>query len=124
MKRLYIALAVFVSVVLSVAVVSFVSEKKLEETSRAFLSCTEKEKNENLDSLKIKEAVKIWEKNKRFLLLFTFHSDFAELEEKITKLQFYSVHPDFEKSSEISYETGVHLSSLAQDFYVSLENIF
>ncbi len=124
MKRLYIALVVFAVVVSSVAVVSAVSEKKLEETSDAFLICVKKEKNENLDSLKIREAVKVWEKNKRFLLLFTFHSDFAELEEKITKLRFYADHPDFEKSSKISYETGEMLTSLAQDFYVSLENIF
>ena len=124
MKRLYISLVVFAIVVSSVVLISVTAEKKLEETSRAFLACTEKEKNESLDSLKLENAIRVWEKNKRFLLVFSFHSDFSEIEAKITYLTFCSLYPDFEKSSLVSYETGKMLSDVAEDYCVSFENIF
>lgn len=124
MKRFFISLALLAVIVLGTAFTSFTAGKKLEESGKAILMCTEKEENENMDSLKIKEAIRVWEKNRKFLFAVTFHDDFSEIEEKITELEFYSFKPDFNKSSKISYETGMLLKSLAEDFYVTLENIF
>lgn len=124
MKRFFVALALLAVIVSGAAFTSFTAGKKLEESGKAILTCMEKGENESVDSAKIKDAIKVWEKNREFLFAVTFHDDFSEIEGKITELEFYSVHPDFDKSSKISYETGTQLRELAKDFYVTLENIF
>lgn len=124
MKRFFVSLALLAVIVSGTAFTSFTAGRKLEEAADAILTCTEKEDNEKEDSVKIKKAVEVWEKNRRFLFAVTFHDDFSEIEGKITELEFYSLNPDFSKSAKISYETGVMLNELAKDFYVTLENIF
>lgn len=120
MKRFFIALALLVTIISGTVFTSFTAGKKLEESGSAVLACAEK----GADSQKIKEAIRVWEKNRKFLFAVTFHDDFSEIEGKITELEYYSSHPDSEKSSKISYETGMMLKELAEDFYVTLENIF
>ncbi len=124
MKRFFIALALLVAVVSTTAFTSSVASRKLEESADAVLICTEKQKSQQADSEKIREAISVWEKNRKFLLAVTFHDDFSEIEGKMTELEFYSFEPDFNKSSKISYETGMLLKDLAKGFYVTLENIF
>ncbi len=124
MKRFFIALALLAGIVFTAAFTSFAAARKLEETGAAVLRCAEKEQLEDLDLKNIKEAIGVWDENRRFLFAVTFHDDFSEIEGKMTELQFYSLHPDFAESSKISYEAGTMLKELAADFYVSLENIF
>lgn len=124
MKRFFIALALLAGIITSTACTSFTAAQKLKETSAAVLRCSEAEQNEKLDTKNLKQAVSVWEKNRHFLFAVTFHDDFSEIEEKMTMLRYYSSHPDFAESSKISYESGLMLSSLAEDFYVTLENIF
>ncbi len=124
MKRFFVSLALLVAVIASTVFTSFAAVKKLEESKDAVLLCTVKEKNDNLDSLKIKEAIRVWDKNKKFICAVSFYDDFSEIEGKFTELEFYSENPDFEKSSKISYETGALLEERTSGFYVTLENIF
>lgn len=124
MKRFFIALALLAVIITSASVTSFTAAKKLKETGSAVLSSSEIGTEESRNTEKLRKAVKLWDKNRRFLFVVTFHDDFSEIEEMMTSLEYYSLNPDFEKSAEICYQAGALLTSLAEDFYVTLENIF
>lgn len=124
MKRFVIAIILLVGIVSGNFVITSASENAIKETSDAFLSCAEKEKDISLDVIKIKTALNTWEKNKRLLYMFMFHDDFSEIEKNMVKLRFLSEFPDFSEIKRISLEISMMLDNKRGDFHVNLENIF
>ncbi len=124
MKRMIIALALLGVIVCTAFVTSDLAGSAIDKTCAALVECTRKKENETIDSLKIKEAVSVWNRNKKILYAVMFHDDFYEIEKSMAKLEYLSRHNDFSRSSWLCAETELLLRNKKEDMNVSFANIF
>lgn len=124
MKRFIIALSLLVVAAAAAFFSGFSAQTAIKASSAALYACTVKEKNEELDTLKIKEAVSVWDEKKNIMLLTAVSDDFSEIENNFARLQYYIMFPDFDESSKICYETAVMLENASDNFSFSFRNVF
>ncbi len=124
MKRFIIAVSLLVLAAATAFFSGYSARKAIETSSDALYACTVKEKNKELDTLKIKEAVSVWNSEKNIMLLTSVSDDFSEIENNFTRLEYYIMFPDFEESSKLCYETAAMLEKLSDDFGLNFQNIF
>ena len=67
MKRLVAAIILLVFIILSAFLCNRLTVNTLEDIYNAFISCTVKEKNEDLDTAKIENALYVWQKKQKIL---------------------------------------------------------
>lgn len=124
MKRMIIAL-VLLGIIICTAFVTFsLAENAIDKTCVALNECTRKGKNEKTDSLKIREAVSVWNSNKKIIYAVMFHEDFSETEKCMAELEYLSRHNDFSRSSQICAEIELLLRNKKEETNISFENIF
>lgn len=124
MKRTVVASLLLVLIFVTAAVTFSSAQNAIEKTCQALEACTEKEKNENLDALKTRDALKTWENNKKILFALMFHDDFSDIENNMTELEYCLKNSDFDESVKICAETSAMLVKLRDELGVSFENIF
>lgn len=124
MKRTVIASVLLVLSITIAVSGAALAKNAARKTSHALYACTQTEQNKDLSSKKIKEAVRVWNDNKKILFVITAHDDFFEIENKMTSLEYFIENPAFAESSKLSYETALMMEKLAEDFDIKFENVF
>ena len=124
LKRFVVAVVLLLCIIAGSFFVTACAEKAIDETKQAILSCAEKEKDISLDIIKLKNALSVWDKNKKILYAFMFHEDFTEFENNIAVLRYMCDFPDSDKIRKISYESAVMLDSIKEKNRANPEIIF
>ena len=124
MKRMIIALVLLTVIICTASATSVLAEKVIDRTCETLGKCTEKGENKEADIMRLKEAISVWESNKKLVYVVICCEDFYDIEENIIKLEILSEHYDFLQISAICAETELLLRNKREDICVSFENVF
>ena len=124
MKRLVAAIILLVFIILSAFLCNRLTVNTLEDIYNAFISCTVKEKNEDLDTAKIENALYVWQKKQKILYILMSHDDFDGVEDYVIKLQNSVENPDFEISSQVSFVIAEKIKQINQEASLGMDIIF
>ncbi len=107
---------------------TLICEKKAESAVNEMIDilheCEKKETSTNLDSAKVNEAIRMWKEKEKFLTLITPNDNFSDIENNFAALAALSGSSDFELSSSLCRETALILVKIADEYNISIENIF
>ena len=115
MKRMIIALLLLGIIICTAFVTSHLAEKAIEKTCDALKECVVKEQNEKYNSLKISEAVSVWNRNKKILYAVMYHEDFFEIEKNMLELECLSQCNNFAQSDCLCAKTELLLRNKKED---------
>ena len=124
MKRMVTALVMLGVIICTAFVTSSLVNNSINSTCAVLGKCTLKGENDDEYSLRIKEAVSLWERNKKIFYLVMFQDDFSVIEENMIKLKFLSENYDFFVILQICNETESMLRNKKEEISVNPENIF
>ncbi len=124
MKRMIIALVLLGIIICTAFVTSDLARNAIDKTCVALNDCIQKKGNETLYPFKIRDAVSVWNRNKKIIYAVMFHEDFSEIEKCMAELEYQSRHNDFSRSSQICAEIELLLINKKEETNISFENIF
>ncbi len=119
-----IALLLLGIIVCTAFVTSHIVGNAIEKTCDALKECAVKEQNEKYNSLKISEAVSVWNRNKKILYAVMYHEDFSEIEKNMLELECLSQYNNFAQCDCLCARTELLLRNKKEEIKVNFENVF
>ena len=103
MKRLIIAVSLFVAVIVFCVAGNLIVADATDEVATGFEQCLTKEKDKKIYGAKVNKALYLWEEKKTIFYIFLPESAFEELENNVDKLEFFVEISDYNQCPQVCF---------------------
>ncbi len=124
MKRIIVALIIFISAFFISVIFENIAEEELSKTIKMLYECAEKEENEYIASEKLKKTVLFWNDKKKIFFMTTNCEDYSAVENNMAILEYIVKKYNFEEASVLCRNTAVILEKKKEEYKISFENVF
>ena len=119
-----VALVMLWVIICTAFVSSYLVNSAIDSTCEALENCIQKEENDKAYSLRIKEAISVWERSKKLVYPVMFSEAFSVVEENMIRLEFLSENYDFSGISHLCAETELLLKNKKEESKIDFQNVF
>lgn len=123
MKRLIIAVSLFVAAITFCVVGNLIITDATDELAACFEQCSVKEDNKKLYGAKVNKALGMWEEKKAVFDIFLPENELEELENNMDELNFFVKNSDYSQCPQVCFASFKILKRINGGFSPGIRSI-
>lgn len=123
MKRLIIAVSLFVAAITFCVIGNLIITDTTDELAACFEKCSVKEDNKKLYMAKVNKALGMWEEKKTVFYIFLPESELEELENNMDELNFFVKNSDYNQCPQVCFVSFKILKRINGGFSPGIRSI-